>query len=172
MPKITAYKDTILCIDGDFGNKTTESGIIVKSTIGSDEGIAPRWFQAFDIGPEIDWIKPGQWLYVAYGRWTEGFSVPDDRLEEGAKIWKVDPDACMMISDTNPTSGVLNIGKVETFKPDMMSTGYIDKESGQLQKNEIQGFSRQNRCINIWTCRCYYLSRCYFCWNKSMVVNC
>jgi hypothetical protein len=133
MPKITAYKDNILCIDGDFGNKTTESGIIIKSTIGSDEGIAPRWFQAFDIGPEIDWIKPGQWLYVAYGRWTEGFSVPDDRLEEGAKIWKVDPEACMMISDTNPTSGVLNIGKVETFKPDMMSTGYVDKESGQLQ---------------------------------------
>jgi hypothetical protein len=133
MPKITAYKDNILCIDGDFGEKTTQSGIIVKSTIGSDEGIAPRWFQAFEVGPEIDWVKPGQWLYVAYGRWTEGFSVPDDRLDPDTQIWKVDPEACMMITDKNPTSGVLNIGKVETFKPDMMSTGYVDKESGQLQ---------------------------------------
>jgi len=133
MPTITAYKDNILCTDGDFGDKTTESGIIVKSTIGSDEGIAPRWFQAFDVGPEIDWVKPGQWLYVSYGRWTEGFKIADDRLEPGSKIWKVEGDACMMISDNNPTSGTLNFGNVSTFKPDQMSTGYVDAESGQLQ---------------------------------------
>lgn len=118
MPTLKAYKNNILCIEGDFGDKTTEAGIIIKSTIGSDEGISPRWFQAFEVGPDIDWVKPGQWLYVEYGRWTEGFTVRDDRLEAGAKIWKVDPDACMMISDDNPTAHSTNIGSISSMRPD------------------------------------------------------
>ena len=36
-------------------------------------------------------LNPGQWVYVEYGRWTEGFTCKDDRLEDGQKIWKVDP---------------------------------------------------------------------------------
>ena len=118
MATLRAYKDNILCVEGDFGDKTTEAGIIIKSTIGSDEGIAPRWFKAFEVGPDIDWVKPGQWLYVEYGRWTEGFTVKDDRLEEGQKIWKVDPDACMMISDEDPTANNTNIGSISSMRPD------------------------------------------------------
>ena len=110
MTKIRAYKDNILCTDADFGDQTTEAGIILKSTLGKEEGIMPRWFKAFEVGPDIDWVKPGQWLYVEYGRWTEGFAVKDDRLEEGKKLWKVDPDACMMISDEDPTANSTNIG--------------------------------------------------------------
>jgi hypothetical protein len=112
MTTLRAYKDNILCIDGDFGDKETASGIIIKSTIGSDEGIAPRWFKAFEVGPDVDWVKPGQWLYVEYGRWTEGFAVKDDRLEEGQKLWKVDPDACMLISDEDPTASATNVGEL------------------------------------------------------------
>ena len=41
MTTLKAYKDNILCIEGDFGDKTTDAGIIIKSSIGSDEGIAP-----------------------------------------------------------------------------------------------------------------------------------
>jgi hypothetical protein len=118
MTRLRAYKDNILCIEGDFGDKTTEAGIIIKSTIGSDEGIAPRWFKAFEVGPDIDWVEPGQWLYVEYGRWTEGFAVRDDRLEEGQKLWKVDPDACMMISDEDPTANNTNIGNISSMRPD------------------------------------------------------
>jgi|TARA_B000000557_G_scaffold263043_1_gene265033 hypothetical protein len=117
MPTLRAYKDNILCIEGDFGDKTTEAGIIIKSTIGKDEGITPRWFKAFEVGPDIDWVKPGQWLYVQYGRWTEGFTVKDDRLEEGAKIWKVDPEGCLLISDEAPENQI-NIGSLTSIKPD------------------------------------------------------
>ena len=102
MTTLRAYKDNILCIEGDFGDKTTEAGIIIKSTIGSDEGIAPRWFKAFEVGPDIDWVKPGQWLYVEYGRWTEGFAVKDDRLEEGQKVWLVENKACMATAEEKP----------------------------------------------------------------------
>ena len=113
MPILKAYKDNILCVEGDFGDKTTEAGIIIKSTIGSDEGITPRWFKAFEVGPDIDWVKPGQWLYVEYGRWTEGFTVKDDRLEEGQKIWKVEPKACMATADEKPAD-TLNIASNAT----------------------------------------------------------
>lgn len=119
MTKIRAYKDNILCINGDFGEQTTESGIIVKSTIGTDEGITPRWFQVFEVGPDIDWLTPGQWVYVEYGRWTEGFKIKDDRLEEGTKIWKVDPQGCLATSEEAP-KGHINIGSLTTMRPDDM----------------------------------------------------
>jgi len=102
MPRIIPRTDNIFCTDGDFGDKTTESGIIVKATIGKSSGVTPRWFKVFAVGPDIDWIQPGQWVYVEYGRWTEGFTVRDDRLEEGQKIWKVEPQACMAYSDEEP----------------------------------------------------------------------
>ena len=56
-------------------------------------------------------------LYVQYGRWTEGFTVKDDRLEEGAKIWKVDPEGCLLISDEEPEN-TINIGSLTSIKPD------------------------------------------------------
>jgi hypothetical protein len=59
--------------------------------------------EVFDVGPEIDFLKPGQWVYVEYGRWTEGFKVKDDRLEEGQEIWKVDPAGCMLVADEKPS---------------------------------------------------------------------
>lgn len=119
MTRLRAYKDNILCINGDFGEQVTRAGIIVKSTIGTDEGITPRWFQVFEVGPDIDWLTPGQWVYVEYGRWTEGFTIKDDRLEEGTKIWKVDPEACMVTSDEAP-EGHVNIGTLSTMRPDDM----------------------------------------------------
>lgn len=108
MTRLKAYSDNILAINGDFGDKTTRSGIIVKSSIGKEEGVVPRWFQVFDVGPEIDWLEEGQWVYVEYGRWTEGFTAPDDRLEEGQKIWKLDPNGCLIVSDEKPED-VLNL---------------------------------------------------------------
>ena len=108
MARLKAINDNILCINGDFGDQTTESGLIIKSTLGKSEGITPRWFQVLEVGPKISWLKEGQWVYVEYGRWTEGFTVKDDRLEEGQKVWKVEPKACMIVSDEEP-EGHINI---------------------------------------------------------------
>ena len=103
MARIKPRTDNIFCTDGDFGDKTTASGIIVRATIGKSEGVTPRWFKVFDVGPDIDYLKPGQWVYVEYGRWTEGFKIPqDDRLDPDQKVWKVEPSACMLVSDEEP----------------------------------------------------------------------
>ena len=109
MARINPIGDNILCTDGDFGDQTTRAGLIIKSTIGKEEGVVPRWFKVFAVGPEIDWLQPGQWVYVEYGRWTEGFKIhpQDERLEQDQKIWKVEPKSCLAISDEKPDT--LNI---------------------------------------------------------------
>lgn len=103
MARINPIGDNILCTDGDFGDQTTRAGLIIKSTIGKEEGVVPRWFKVFAVGPDIKWLEPGQWVYVEFGRWTEGFTIKDDRLEEGQKIWKIDPKGCLGVSYEKPT---------------------------------------------------------------------
>ena len=119
MPTLRAYKDNILCIEGDFGDKTTEAGIIIKSTIGKDEGITPRWFKAFEVGPDIDWLTPGQWVFVEYGRWSEGMKLADERFDtdDGKKeVWKVDPAGCLAVADEKPNTFNYNSDVVATEK--------------------------------------------------------
>ena len=118
--RVRAVRDNILCTDGDFGEQTTQSGIIIQKTIGKDEGIHPRWFRVFDVGPDIAWCKPGQWLYVEYGRWTDSVVLHDDRFDNEdhkEKVWKVDPNACLMIADGKPAD--VTLGQYTTFKPSM-----------------------------------------------------
>ena len=93
--------DNIICSDGDFGDHVTASGIIVQSTIGKSEGITPRWFKVKYIGPDVDWLEVGQWVLVQYGRWTEAFTF------ENEKLWKIDPNGCLMTSPEKPN--VINV---------------------------------------------------------------
>lgn len=108
--RLRAIGDNILCTDGDFGDIVTAGGLVVKSNIGTAEGITPRWFQVFEVGPEIDWIESEQWVYVDYGRWTEALNVEDERFATPGnkkKIWKIDPKGCLAVSDEAP-AGTLN----------------------------------------------------------------
>ena len=102
--KIRAINDNILCVDGDFGEQVTTGGIKDPNTSGKEEGIVSRWFKVFEVGPDIDWITPGQWVYVEYGRWTEAMKLQDDRFESDdnkAEVWKVDPNGCLAVSMIN-----------------------------------------------------------------------
>ena len=111
--KIRAIKDNILCVDGSFGEQVTEGGIIIQNTSGKEEGIVPRWFRVFEVGPDIDWLEPGQWVYVEYGRWTEAMKLQDDRFDTDnnkAEVWKVDPKGCLAVSDEVPSGvGIANV---------------------------------------------------------------
>lgn len=114
MARVRPLKDNIFCTDGDFGDQTTESGIIIRKTIGKEEGIVPRWFKIFEVGPDIDWLETGQWVLVEYGRWTEGLKVQDERLQPDEKIWKVDPKGCLAVSDSKPKD--INLKTSDVFK--------------------------------------------------------
>lgn len=121
--KLRAIRDNILCTDGDFGDKVTASGLIVQSTLGKAEGIVPRWFRVFEVGSDIDWIQPGQWVYVEYGRWTEGIEVEDERFDtenNKKKIWKIDPKACLLVSEEAPSNTIVfNTEAVSAIKKEL-----------------------------------------------------
>mgnify|MGYP003624811282 CR=1 FL=1 len=104
MTKLRAINDTILAYNGDFKDHVTNSGIVIKSTAGKNEGITPRWFQVLEVGPESEYlVNKEQWIYVEYGRWSEALELEDDRLPDGkGEVWRIDPAGCMLVSDDAP----------------------------------------------------------------------
>lgn len=114
--KLKPFGDNIICTDADFGDQTTQSGIILKSNVKQSQGITPRWFRVFAVGEEIDWLKPDQWVLVEYGRWTEGFDFDDDRNAEEKRFWKIDPNACLATADEKPDTLYYNKEKVTADK--------------------------------------------------------
>ena len=106
--KVKAIKDHILCTEADLGDTVLDSGIVIKSNTAKSEGITPRWFKVFSTGPEVDDdIQPGKWVLVAYGRWTEGVDVEDERLPKGKdKVWRVELESCLAVSDEKPDASL------------------------------------------------------------------
>lgn len=92
MSKLRPLGDTVLCVQGDFGESVTAGGIVVQSTIGKTSGVTARWFQVYACGPDAEFVEPGDWVLVSYGRWTEhflgGYLVDD--LPDREKMWKVE----------------------------------------------------------------------------------
>ncbi len=83
---------------------------LTAETIGKPEGITPRWFKVSHVGDEIDWLTPGEWVLVDYGRWTDSFEV------DGVKYWKIDPDGCALTSPEKPADS-LNVAFDSIFAP-------------------------------------------------------
>lgn len=106
--KVKAFADRIIAIEGDLDDQVTESGILIKSNVDQADGITPRWFRVFEVGPKIDWIKPDDWILVEYGRWTPGVELEDDRLSEPTKAWRIDPEGCLAVSDQKPSTLYFN----------------------------------------------------------------
>jgi co-chaperonin GroES (HSP10) len=101
--KVSALRplsDNVIVIDMNFGEQTTNSGIILQSDNGKAHGVHPRWAKVYAVGPEQQDVQAGQWVLVEHGRWTRGIKIEDD---EGEKIIrKVEVKSMMMISDETP----------------------------------------------------------------------
>ena len=94
---VKAIADHLICINGQFGDSMTESGIVIKSTANKAEGIGARWFQVHSKGDRCNLAaEPGQWVLVEHGRWSNDFKVDDQ------KYWRVDPLGCMAMRDDEP----------------------------------------------------------------------
>lgn len=115
--KVKALGDHIICINADFGDQVTKSGLVIKSNIDQSQGITSRWFQVFEVGPKITWLTAGEWVLVEYGRWTPQFTLTDERLPGGqAKAWKVDPQGCLITSAEKPETFYYNSDVVTADK--------------------------------------------------------
>lgn len=120
MSKFRTFGDRVICADGEFGETRTAGGIIVQDTYGKSEGIVPRWFRVFEVGDEIDYVKPGDWILVEQGRWTEKFWVDDARLVGDADkkkyLWMVESSSILAVSDEKPDAVNLNSDTVTAFR--------------------------------------------------------
>ena len=114
--KVKAFGDRIIAVEGDLGDQITESGLLIKSNVDQADGITPRWFRVFEVGPRVDWIKPDQWVLVEYGRWTPGVELEDDRLEGVTEAWRIDPDGCLAVSDHKPSTQYFNTETVTAHR--------------------------------------------------------
>lgn len=81
----------------------TRGGIIIPDDDMKEHGIKPRWGRVWRVGPEVDFVKEGEWVYVEHGRWTAG--IPLEIGDETVKVWRVDNDAIMVAveSEKRPT---------------------------------------------------------------------
>lgn len=100
-PVIKSFKplgNGIAVKDMEFGQQTTEGGLIVLSDDGKVGGIHPRWGEVSHVGPDQQDVKVGQYILVAHGRWSRGFDL------NGETLRTVDPKDVLGIQDEKPQS--------------------------------------------------------------------
>ena len=87
-----------------FGDIKTRGGIILLDDDGKEQGIHPRWCQAYAVGPKQEDIRVGQWILVAHGRWTRGMIVEKDGVKEEVRM--VDEKDILLVSDNEPAEEI------------------------------------------------------------------
>jgi hypothetical protein len=91
----------------DSGPTITAGGIIRPDDNMSATGIRPRWACVWAIGPEVEDIKVGEWVFIEHARWTNSIDI---RLPSGTvRVWKVDwPAAVLLASADDPREAQLD----------------------------------------------------------------
>ena len=94
--------DAVVVRSMNFGERTTNSGIVIPGDDGKSSGIRPRWAQVYAVGPDQTDVEVGNWICVAHGRWSRGTPI---ETEEGTfVVRKVDPKDILLVSEEDPGS--------------------------------------------------------------------
>lgn len=104
--KLKPLGNTVLATDMNFGERFTNSGIVLLGDDGKASGIRPRWCKVYAIGPEQKDVEVGQWIYVAHGRWSRGVEVETDTGT--FTLRKIDPKDIMAVSDQLPNDETIS----------------------------------------------------------------
>ncbi len=109
MKIVKPLRERILAELLGLDQRVTSSGIIIQSENGKDRGVRPRWARVHYVGEGIDWVKPGQYLLVAHGRWSRQFEVegPDG---QPLKLVHLDNKECLLVSDEAPVDDYIGSG--------------------------------------------------------------
>jgi len=105
--KLIPLRDTIFVTDMQ-GSAEIRNGIILldnTSMSSSDRGITARWAKVYSVGPEIDYIKPNEYVLIKHGQWTNSINLCIDG--EDITLWRVDPLSVILASDENPIGKII-----------------------------------------------------------------
>ena len=78
--------------DGRFINRT-KSSIILTNKNDEEQTSVPRWGEVISIGPDVSEFKPGEFVLVGAGRWSQFFKI------DGEKYWKSDSEQVLAVTD-------------------------------------------------------------------------
>lgn len=100
--------DNVFVTELDSGPHKTRGGILIPDDNMSERGVRPRWGRVWAIGPDVQDISPGEWVYVEHARWTTAIEI---ELPDGVvRVWKIDwPDAVLMASDVDPSENAVTV---------------------------------------------------------------
>ena len=86
--KIVPIKNNVLISNMEFGEETSNGGIVMLSANGKSEGIHPRWGKVWAVGPQQEDIKVGEWILIEHGRWTRTIELEmeDDSIDIPSSI--------------------------------------------------------------------------------------
>ena len=104
--KLIPLGDTVIVSDMSFGERFTNSGIVLLGDDGKASGIRPRWGRVFAVGPDQNDVKVGDWIFVAHGRWSRGIEVEIDGVS--LTLRRVDPKDIMLSSDYLPQDDTMS----------------------------------------------------------------
>jgi co-chaperonin GroES (HSP10) len=94
----TPLRDYIFVTDLEGRVQKTKAGIIIPDDNMKAHGIKSRWCRVWRCGPNVTMVKPGEWILVEHGRWTNKISI---ELPEGTTdCWRVEPSAIQVVSDS------------------------------------------------------------------------
>ena len=95
-------KDRVLAYDMNFGERTTNGGIIITSDDGQERGIRSRWCRVYAKGPDNkDEYEVGDWIYVDHGRWSRGVMLDEPELGK-IEVRLVDTKDVLLMSKEQP----------------------------------------------------------------------
>jgi len=108
MTMIRPLQNRVLAELQGLDQRVTASGIVIASENGKDRGIRPRWAKAVLVGEGIDWVKPGQYILVAHGRWSRQFEC--EHNGEKLKLVHLDNKECLIVTDEEPMDDFVGVG--------------------------------------------------------------
>lgn len=73
--------------------------LLPDDTIVREWNIKDRWFRVHAVGSEIDWLRPGEWVLVRHGRWSQGWKMIDPETGEPYEVFRLDPEGIMLAGD-------------------------------------------------------------------------
>jgi len=106
-----ALKANVFVTDLDRGPHLTAGGVFLPDDNFSERGVHPRWGQVRYVGPEVEDLKVGEWVYVEHARWTNEIEL---ELPTGVvRMWRVEyPQSVLLAADDDPReSAVINLPK-------------------------------------------------------------
>lgn len=99
--KIQLLHQKVLVSDLEQGVAVSQGGIIIPDDDMTERGIRERWAKVWAVGPEVDDLKPGEWVLLKHGRWSPRMSF--DTPEGSIDLWQIDyPEAVLLVGDERP----------------------------------------------------------------------